>query len=178
MFQTIKELTEYKKVRRDKSRVTGKQTGPYIACVGDLTKEGLSPQIVETEETEETEESSETENLGLKIYVVVNEIDYRIKSNNVIEALEICYKIIVALNLQLPVECKHVWIFVATFFFKVSNDKFSIYKCVDNLRDFLNEKKKKNSLVTAPEDSEMDVTNNLENNFSLGVQSSNIDNTE
>lgn len=95
----------------------------------------------------EEQQIAEKDQTTLEIFLVINKINYPIKSNSLIQAIEFCYKSFSTLGLEYSLECKHVWIFLATYFYRVNPDKFKKYVCVKNLKDWLVDKVPNGSLM-------------------------------
>lgn len=69
---------------------------------------------------------------------MVNGIDYTLRSNNLVDAVDYCFKIINVLNLEFSVECAHVWTFLHTFLYKFVAKNIKMYQVVSNLIEHIN----------------------------------------
>lgn len=87
------QLQEEKQKRQDNYVALGLTIQPYIVVAGPLQK--ITAR-----------------------YVVVNNIVYELQS--IIDAVDSCFKIIWALNLEYPVECLPVWQFLQRAIYKFS----------------------------------------------------------
>ena len=67
------------------------------------------------------------------VYVVINNIKYRIDSCRIIDAVDVCFKAFFALNIDFTLECKRIWVFIQEFFFLSNMRVNQPYKMVSNL---------------------------------------------
>ena len=100
MLQTHGELASFKQHRKELSAEKSGVVGSFVAIIGDTTTAGDA-------------EDTETE-----VFVVINELDFKIPSGNVTEAIDYCYKSCFALNSDFPCECKQVYSFLQSYIYK------------------------------------------------------------
>ena len=107
-LQTREDFEELKIFRENESIKLGKnyKIGPYIVFIGDLVFEGSS--------------SSNDVN---ELLLVIHSNIYKVSSNNILEAVDYCFKCATVLKIDFPVECKHIWNFLAERYYKKSVDK-------------------------------------------------------
>ena len=53
-----------------------------------------------------------------KVYVIINDRNYPVDSNKVLDAVEYRYKAFLALGIDFPPECCHVYTFLTTYIYK------------------------------------------------------------
>lgn len=64
-------------------------------------------------------------------YVIVNDVRY--KFDSLLKAVDVCYKLIFALNAKYSIECFHVWTFLQRFIYGMNIKKQPSYTTVSNL---------------------------------------------
>jgi len=119
-FKTFEELTDFKAKLQD-----FRSALPYVAFVGDLYNEGST--------SEDT-----------YVFVIINNLNFRIESNKIIEAFDYCYKAFFALNTDFTPECRHIWVFFQTYIYKNANKNTKTYTIVTKLIDELQKIDKNN----------------------------------
>lgn len=126
-LQSEEELIEVKNKRKASSSITGNKILPYIKFVGNIEKEG-----------DENESEIETK-------ITINDFDFKIKSNKIVEAISYCFKAIFCLNLDFPSECKHVWTFLQQYVYEIELNAFKPYTAVNKLIEELKTLKSENN---------------------------------
>ncbi len=63
----------------------------------------------------------------MEVFVVINNINFKVKSNSVLSAVDICYKSFYTLNIKFSAECKHIWYFLQYCIYKTSCIKVKSY---------------------------------------------------
>ncbi|KAJ8685778.1 hypothetical protein QAD02_021571 [Eretmocerus hayati] len=100
-------FSDFKNRRKNDSVINRRPVGPFITIVGDYANEG----------------KIDGEN-QVEVFVTVNDIDYKIASNKVLEAVDTCYKSFKSCNIDFPVESRPVWTFL--FYYIYQNNWDSI----------------------------------------------------
>ena len=138
-------------MRQQQAAANRRTVGPFIAVIGDVMNEGKSQSHENGDLVGEDKEE-------LEILIILTTIEYKIKRNSLIEAVDFCFKILSTLNLDLPAECKHIWTFFQLYIFKIDEEKAHTYKCVSILIQKLNELLKSNIEVEIPEKENLEIS--------------------
>lgn len=66
-------------------------------------------------------------------YVVVDDILYKL--NNILQAVDICFKIFMVLDAQYPTECEQIWLFLQQYIYKQQTINDKVIKSVIEFRE-------------------------------------------
>lgn len=94
-------------IKEQRNRRIGATLQPYIVLVGQ-TIEGVHTR-----------------------YVIVNNIKYNVTS--ISHAVDVCFKVIFALNAKYPAECLNVWQFLQKGIYKINTKEDKTYTAVNSL---------------------------------------------
>ena len=103
-------MDNFKEHRRSLSTAKNSKIGSFVAIVGDLYEEG---------------------NDKIEIFIVIDKFKFKIESNNIIDAVDFCYKSFFALGEEFPCECKHIWYFLQVYIYKNDVNALKPYAVVD-----------------------------------------------
>ncbi|KAJ8664521.1 hypothetical protein QAD02_006183 [Eretmocerus hayati] len=141
------EFQAFKNKRKEDSIKNKRPIGPFVTLVGDYADEGKT-----YDKEQVATESSVDDETQVELFVTVNFIDYKIESNKVLEAVDVCYKGITALKLDFPVECRPIWKFLYYYIYKSGWDEITrgsaIRKFIDEID--LKLKNSKNVIAESP----------------------------
>lgn len=117
---------------------------PFIAFIGDYSKDG----------TEEVE-----------VFIIVFGSWYTIESGKLLDAVDFLYKILITLRIDFPVECRHIWVFLHKYFYKikVAGPDWKYQKVTTALNDIANVKLTNTEPVIQDEDLPADGGDSLVN---------------
>jgi len=68
-------------------------------------------------------------------YVVVDEVLYKL--DNILKAIDICFKIFMVLDAQYPIECEQVWLFFQLYIYKQPTENDKVIKSVIEFREMI-----------------------------------------
>lgn len=66
-------------------------------------------------------------------YVVVDDILYKL--DNILRAIDICFKIFMVLDAQYPIECEQIWLFFQLYIYKQPTKHDKVIKFVIEFRE-------------------------------------------
>lgn len=69
-------------------------------------------------------------------YVVVDNILYKL--DNILQALDICFKIFMVLDARYPTECEQVWLFLQLYIYKQPTKNDKVIKSVIEFKEKIN----------------------------------------
>ena len=81
----------------------------------------------------------------MNVYVVINNLDFKIKSNSIVAAVDYCFKSFFALNIEFSSECKHLWTFLQMYLYRIELKSVKPYNVVNKLINEIDNKLKENS---------------------------------
>lgn len=131
----MEQLHTFQEQRNAQSTKSKNKIGPYVAVVGDLSKDSISDENIDINNQECT----------LKIFVVINSMNFEVTSNNIVEAVNFCYKSFFALLIDFTPESKHLWAFFQIYIYETNLATAKYYTCVQKFIDSI----KKYSVVTS-----------------------------
>ena len=101
-----------------------------------------------TSQGESTEEGDE----DFAIFVIINNYEFKVMTNKIVDAIDYCYKAFFALHLDFSKECKHLWVFLQTYVYKNALDDVRSYtvvtKCIEELEKFIKKQNKLDNNLT------------------------------
>lgn len=120
------EHLELRKEKNEEGKVEGK-IYPFIAVIGDLINIGKTP----------ANDLQENDPDYYKFYVTVliyinDRISYEVESRELIDAVDILFKIHVLLKIEFAPECKNVWSFFKEYIYKINISDCTNYTVVAN----------------------------------------------
>lgn len=118
-FQSEEELNDLKCLRQIKCKELKIEIQPYCAFIGDPREDKSS---------------------HVKVFVVVDEFSYQIRSNSILDGVDICFKIFFILKTGFPKECRSLWMFLQRYVYQINLKDLKEYKVVS---DFILERGKK-----------------------------------
>lgn len=68
-------------------------------------------------------------------YVVVDNILYKL--DNILRAIDICFKVFMVLDVQYPIECEQIWLFFQQYIYKQSSKHDKVIKSMIDFRQKL-----------------------------------------
>ena len=94
--------------------------GAFVAVIGNITTAG------------------DAEDTTTEVFIVINEINFKIVSCSIIDALQYCYKSFFVLNVDFPCECKHIWTFMQSNIYQNSVETAKTYIVLEKFTTELN----------------------------------------
>jgi len=70
-------------------------------------------------------------------YVVVDDVLYKL--DNILKAIDICFKIFMVLDAQYPIECEQVWLFFQLYIYKQPTENDKVIKSVIEFREMIDQ---------------------------------------
>lgn len=126
------------------NRRVRKKIFPFIAVIGDLRCEGFVPA---DDEISPEEDPDYYDNFITLLIYVSSYLTYDVKSKNLLDAVDILFKIYKVLKIEFAPKCKNIWSFFQEFIYEVDEQVGSNYVQVlkfvkENLMQLLNDLKK------------------------------------
>lgn len=145
------------KQREDLCSTTNKKVLPFVLYIGNLANDVKvsnpnqnPPPATSNNGNEAPENEHQIENLNVsngvigpggmdvlsvpEVHVYVDD-KHRLKvdTNKLVDAVDICFKLFILLNLDFPPEARHIWSFFQAYVYKILPDQVMMYKSVINV---------------------------------------------
>lgn len=96
---------------------------PYVAIVGNLVNNNSEDNLA----------NEQAENTPLQIFIFIESYECIISSDDLVEAVNYCFKSIFCLYKEWPTECKHIYEFLQQYVFQIEQRNVKGYIIVKKL---------------------------------------------